>query len=146
MKKQKVISALPVIIIMAVIFFFSAQTGDESSKLSSRISDEVGKTGFFENAVYVVRKSAHFIIYTMLGFSVRFHMNFYKLSGKAKFLISLAVCFLYASSDEIHQLFVSGRSGQFSDVMLDTSGSLFGIIILTVLFFIFGRKNKPQMH
>ena len=42
-------------------------------------------------------------------------------------LLSLMVCLFYASTDEFHQLFVSGRSGEVTDVILDTFGSFVGI-------------------
>jgi VanZ family protein len=42
---------------------------------------------------------------------------------------SLLICYLYALSDEFHQLFVIGRSGEFKDVIIDTLGSILAIII-----------------
>ena len=36
---------------------------------------------------------------------------------------------LYAASDEIHQLFVPGRSGQLRDVLLDSDGVAAGILL-----------------
>ncbi len=39
----------------------------------------------------------------------------------------------YAATDEIHQLFVPGRSGQLSDVLLDSAGVMAGIIIVLLL-------------
>jgi VanZ family protein len=42
----------------------------------------------------------------------------------------ILLCFLYASSDEIHQLFVPGRSGSFIDILLDTFGSSCAIVFL----------------
>ena len=46
------------------------------------------------------------------------------------YVMGLAVTFLYASSDEIHQLFIPGRSGQFTDVLIDTSGGLAAILVV----------------
>ena len=41
--------------------------------------------------------------------------------------IAIAICVLYAISDEVHQLFVLGRCGQVRDVILDGFGSMVGI-------------------
>ena len=49
-------------------------------------------------------------------------------------LLSVFLAFLYACSDEIHQLFVPGRSGQVSDVLLDTLGSFTGIMIYKLIY------------
>ena len=45
-------------------------------------------------------------------------------------LQSLIFTFLYACSDEFHQLFITGRSGEFRDVMIDTIGGFIGSTIL----------------
>ena len=46
------------------------------------------------------------------------------------FVASLSlICFLYACSDEIHQSFISGRDGNFLDVIIDSIGYLFGIFL-----------------
>ena len=50
-----------------------------------------------------------------------------------KILISIGLAFLYACSDEIHQLFVNGRSGEFTDVLLDTCGAGFGILVVITM-------------
>lgn len=44
-------------------------------------------------------------------------------------LFSLLIGIEYATLDEIHQLFVDGRSGQFIDVCIDTIGVALGICI-----------------
>ena len=48
---------------------------------------------------------------------------------------------LYAASDEIHQLFVPGRSGQLSDVILDSAGALAGVAAFTVLCWPINRRK-----
>ena len=53
-------------------------------------------------------------------------------------LLSLLICFLYACSDEIHQLFVPGRSGEARDVLIDTLGACLGVSFYYLVF----RKKK----
>ena len=61
------------------------------------------------------------------------------------FLISLAFSVLYASSDEIHQLFVAGRGASVRDVLIDTSGAFVGIIlVLTALIIISSVKKRKS--
>lgn len=141
MNKKKIISLIPVIMIMAAIFMFSAQNGVQSSHMSDGISDKISDMGFTGNITFIVRKSAHFIIYALLGFFTLLHLECYRLKKSGKVIISLLICFLYAASDEFHQLFVSGRSGQFSDVILDTLGSLSGIIVMLCIGFLYKKRR-----
>ncbi len=139
---------------MVYIFLMSAQPASISSKSSGRVIEKIAKIFIkdFENATpeykisiivmyqKLVRKSAHFIIYSCLGFSVCGHLLTYaKPTLLLKSVISFLVCFLYAISDEIHQLFVFGRSGQASDVILDCCGAIFGILIILFIFFCYKK-------
>ena len=62
-----------------------------------------------------------------------------------KYLLAFLICVIYAISDEIHQLFVPGRAGQVRDVLIDSAGSLLGIIIVMAfekLLIKFNKKHK----
>jgi VanZ family protein len=45
--------------------------------------------------------------------------------------IALATAVVFAASDEWHQTFVPGRGGNITDVVIDSSGALFGATMLT---------------
>ena len=49
-------------------------------------------------------------------------------------LIGIIGCLLYASSDEFHQIFVSGRTASVKDVLIDTCGSIVGILSYYFIF------------
>lgn len=61
--------------------------------------------------------------------------------GFTVFLPALLIGFLYACSDEFHQRFVPGRSGEFRDVVIDTAGVLIGIAIVLILFPALKHRN-----
>ena len=144
--------------IMISIFSFSAQNGDKSSDISMNITEKVvNEDNYTETAEKslrkkqeeietIVRKTAHFLIYTSLGLCV--FMTLY-YNGKVNkiwilFIISLIFCIFYASSDEIHQLFVSERSGEVRDVLIDSAGSCLGIVIAIIIQKI--RSKKQKLH
>ena len=56
------------------------------------------------------------------------------LDRKTIFFAAVAAGALYAASDEIHQLFVQERSGQLSDVLIDTAGVILGAFFVTLLY------------
>jgi VanZ family protein len=56
-------------------------------------------------------------------------------------LISMSICFIFACIDEYHQTFIPGRTGQFSDVLIDMIGVIFGCL----LFNIYKRSIKREV-
>lgn len=133
-----------IVIWMSIIFMFSNQPATESSKLSDGfISTTIGniykifdKNVTEEKLIQIkekyttpVRKTAHFSIYLVLGILTTLLIKEYKIENKKQILLAVLICLLYAASDEIHQLFVPGRSGEIKDVLIDTVGSSLGVLI-----------------
>ena len=93
-----------------------------------------------------MRKVAHFSEYFILGVLVIIFLNY--VIGNKKyiivFLICLVICALYATSDEFHQVFILGRSGQAVDVCIDTLGALTGIILYSTYYLAYwiGKKKR----
>lgn len=135
-KRKKIIAWALMLLWMAFIFFMSNQPGDVSSKQSDFVVALMDMLGldfskFGDLATFVIRKGAHFTEYMILYFLVFNVIRFY-VKSKLGYIYSLMIVFGYACSDEFHQLFVNGRSGQFRDVLIDTSGGTFGMIIIYI--------------
>ncbi|MDQ0352748.1 VanZ family protein [Alkalibacillus filiformis] len=136
---KKIVSWLAVLMWMGLIFYFSHQPGEESSELSGSVVEIVLSIVPFIDADtewvhIVIRKGAHFFVYFILGVLV---INALRISGvklKRSVWVSILVCLLYAISDEVHQLYIPGRSGEVSDVVLDTVGASFGMLIYLVFY------------
>ena len=128
---------------MIFIFSMSSQKADDSERASGNtirfflrifVSDfdslpEAQQDEMIENWQHAVRKGAHFSIYMILG--ALFCQAYYGFTDKGGFLIPASVLSsaLFAASDELHQLFVPGRSGEIADIALDTAGALLGVLI-----------------
>ena len=127
---------------MGIIFTFSNQIGKTSSKLSSSIASklvevvnlnkeltEKEKKKLVANYNYAIRKLAHYSIYLVGGILILSFLH--NLSDKKWKVITLTILFgiLYASSDEIHQYFVSGRDARVTDVCIDTIGVITGVVL-----------------
>ncbi len=157
---MKYLSLLPAIIIMIIIFSFSSKPADDSNQSSMSIVTEFLK--IYENVSnvqyqaetkekientlnHIVRKSAHFCEYALLAAALAFHLYIRKQKGKLLYLLPVVVVFLYASIDELHQLFVPGRSGAFRDVLLDTTGGVAGSLIFALIVInIIGKIKKGR--
>ena len=121
-----------VLSVMALIFYFSSQPADESSAIStmiaraiiSRIMPDADITRYgslLADIDHIVRKTAHFLIYSLLGINLCFLFNVAG-DGKKPMLYSITIGLTYAVSDEFHQMFVPGRGAQWQDVLLDFCG------------------------
>ncbi|MDO9591928.1 MAG: VanZ family protein [Erysipelotrichaceae bacterium] len=122
---------------MTVIFFLSSQSGNDSAMLSTSIFKPlfdllipIGVNSEFLSLF--IRKTAHFFSYLILGILVFRAMDTYDIEPSQKMYLSLLICFGYAISDEIHQIFVPGRAGMLIDVMIDGLGSATSIVFYFV--------------
>ena len=103
---------------MIIIFYFS-----------SRSTTGIGTN---ETDRFLILKSFHLIEYAILT------ILFLLAISKKKYVIFIA--YLYAVSDEIHQSFISGRTGRFRDTLIDLIGILIGILIFNKFFPLIKRK------
>jgi len=124
------------ILCIAAIFFFSSKNGEQSAEMSDfatgvlfgGIDASVGETTpFVEDINTFVRKCAHFLVFSMLGFCIANTARQFTGNKKCIFFISSGAGSLYGAIDEWHQYFVPGRSCMWQDWLLDTAGVLFGV-------------------
>ena len=108
----------PPLILMAIIFAFSAQPN-----LNSGLGaiDLIG------------RKLIHVSEYALLCW-LWWRALRTRMAGRRAALVALAITSLYAASDELHQTYVQGRHGHPVDWAIDTAGA--GAVVL--------RLRTPQ--
>lgn len=150
---RKIIKIICVLICMISIFLFSHDDGGRSSKKSDGVMIAVcsifmshdqcieHKDKYVDPYVYYVRRLAHFSIYFVLGFLLLSTVCEYRSLDPKSILIAFLIAFLYACSDEFHQLFVLGRSARVFDVLLDSFGAFCGIYSYR-LFYKWRRKHE----
>ena len=149
-QKKKLILWILIFVWMITIFMFSAQNGDVSSELSQgflrtfilRFTPDNISEDIVNMMEYIIRKCAHMTEYSVFGILVFYQIKLYRLFEKEWNRIVMAVIcvMIYASTDEIHQLFVGGRSGRFTDVLIDTAGGFIGI--MAAAFIAAGHHGK----
>ena len=151
----KPLSFLPALLMMYLIFNFSAQNGDLSGQLSGTVTtdlvelcDDLFDQGWTTQQIlhyadileHYVRKAAHVTEYFLLAVTVAFPLYVYRLRGWRLVLSAGFFCMGFACLDEWHQSFVPGRSPAFRDVLIDTAGSLAGIYATRIICWI-GRRT-----
>lgn len=120
----------------------SMDTNESNVKSKTVINDVVGKSVQTTNVLGItdkhpskskmqqvinklnqpLRKVAHASEYFVFTILILMALKNSGVKGKKTFIISLSICFIYACTDEYHQTFVNGRTGQFTDSLIDTLG------------------------
>ncbi len=147
---KKIILWALVIGLMVTIFAFSHQPSNKSQDLSNSLLYDI--LLFFKIEVdmptleflsVAIRKLAHFSIYALLGFLLYLLMRVgYWVKPWKSVNGALVTSLLYAISDEVHQLFVPGRSGMARDVCIDFAGAIVGVVVAWCIVVLFTRRNK----
>lgn len=149
--KKKHCYAILCIIWMLVIFWFSAQVADDSQEMSDffvRLLDAVFSLDIMRNEIirdmtsFLVRKAAHMSEYAVLA--ILFGLTIREYKKEPWLLLALAVTATYAATDEFHQLFVPGRSGQLKDVLIDTAGGALGLGLLALILYLKRRQKMKE--
>lgn len=141
---KKIVLTCLLVIWMLIIFMFSNANGTNSQKTSDGLTKSVINTvskvtkkkvskkqenKIIQDTSFIVRKTAHFTIYLILGVLVYLTLNSYGIN-KRIIIYSGIFCMLYAISDEIHQLFSDGRAFMILDIFIDTIGGIIGVFII----------------
>lgn len=147
----KPLSFIPALLMMYLIFSFSAQDGTTSGNLSYKVSEIIVETAnesfelhwsAQEEAQYIqrihhpVRKLAHMTEYFLLAVSVSFPLYVYGVRGIWLLLLAGGFCVGFAALDEYHQSFVAGRGPSKRDVAIDSIGISVGVILVQMICFI----------
>lgn len=158
----KPLSFLPALVMMYVIFGFSAQDAQTSGNLSMdfsckviEIGNHILDKGLDEQQIehyafkieHPVRKAAHMTEYFILAVAVSFPLYVYGMRGIPLIFTTAVICVAFAAGDEYHQSFVAGRGPSVTDVGIDSIGVFFGILFVQIICQIFlkpARSVKNQ--
>lgn len=128
---------------VVITFMFSEQEGSKSTVTSkgviktvintipsTKTLNDTDKQKLMEKLKKPIRKMAHFMLYLVGGILIYSVINLLSIDIALKVVFAQIMGTLFAILDEIHQLFVPGRSGQPFDVCIDSFGILTGILIV----------------
>lgn len=149
-KKKTLVMSGIFIAWLVIIFIFSAMNAHKSSNLSEIIvkeiyslkedggflSDIISAVSLKHSLTYVVRKAAHMFIFCVLEIISFFLLRNFGFSFFKSLILSILMVIMYACTDEFHQLFVPGRSGELKDVIIDSIGGFIGVNIILICSFI----------
>lgn len=148
------VSSVLVLLWMALIYTLSSQPSGVSNSQSDLIVSplrQVLPSASHAVLTFIVRKGAHVFAYCVLGglvynavqqgvicsrANLREHAGSTRVSRFGLAICATVICSLYAMTDEIHQLYVPGRSGEVRDILIDSIAAVIGVL---VAFFVYWR-------
>lgn len=160
MDTKKLWRTLPAILLAALIFYFSAEDATASAASSGntmlwllRFFHVENTDAIIQNSElyslldFCIRKSAHFFLYTALGFLISFAFtSFPAIPIWKQTAFSILLGIFYAATDELHQYFVPGRACQVRDVAIDAAGVFLGSAFFTFLCWLRHRHKNHQTN
>lgn len=149
---MKTLNILLLVLWMLIIFTFSNANSTKSTNTSDKVIDiginivdsirnekTENKELLIEKLTFTVRKIAHFLEYLILGILMYRVVSDY--TNKNVLILSILLCILYATTDEIHQIFINGRDGNIKDVLVDSIGIIIGCLIYKKI-----KENKRVLN
>ena len=149
---MKTLNILLLVLWMLIIFTFSNANSTKSTNTSDKVIDiginivdsirnekTENKELLIEKLTIIVRKIAHFLEYLILGILMYRVVSDY--TNKNVLILSILLCILYPTTDEIHQIFINGRDGNIKDVLVDSIGIIIGCLIYKKI-----KENKRVLN
>ena len=136
-----------------VLFYFSGQSGAESSKLSLRVTRFVLRMlpflPYAESELNnILRDIAHFGIFAVEGFLLGSAMMTLLPERALGGALSVLICAIVAVLNEYHQSFTEGRACEVKDMLIDSGGALAGVLfaalLLALAFRIARRRGRAR--
>lgn len=148
--KRKWIWTIILILYVGFIFHNSLTPAEESSRQSGgvlqlilRVVRWAGMEGGWITE-HLVRKTAHFAEYTGFGILLGVTLRQYSAGEAMRKVLQCWIGVMIPLVDETLQLFTRGRSGQISDVWLDTAGAFAGFLLIGGMYWLLQRKGGKQ--
>jgi VanZ family protein len=152
---MKSLLIISILLLLSLIFYNSLKTAEESREESGAVVEAVEKivktiyngkppekvNDFFaRSARNTFRDIAHLLEFFVLGILVMVYVSLYRKKPIHTLIAALSFCLAVSIIDETIQIPVAGRGFELYDIILDTAGSLAGILIIYLPLY-FRRKH-----
>ncbi len=137
---KKISYLLLSLLIIAFIFGNSmmdaTDSNSESRFLTAFVQNVLNWLGFhvpIGELHHAIRKCAHFTEYALEAFFVAKTLTAFRVRRQTWLAYALLIGLLTAVIDENIQIYSIGRSGQVTDVLLDFSGTIVGVVMAMLI-------------
>lgn len=127
------------VLLWAIVIYMASANPDPYNALPTRwIEPCLSEESAFPSCAELLGRVLHIMEYAVLALLIARAMNRHNDVVLASLVNALILTLFYALSDEIHQLFVPGRTFQLMDLGLDLIGGVIGLVIFDRI----GAKRK----
>lgn len=155
----ELISWIPAIITIIIIWALSLQTGTVSTDTSAKVTSDIAVRSFFgisltwftkdaetlEILHSIVRSLAHVCEYGFLAICVAIACSVNKVRGRFRFIYMILICGIVSVLDEMLQVFVPDRYGDLKDIVCDMSGVLASVLFIMLISKLVKRKKVKEL-
>ncbi len=157
LKGKVIVKFLLCIIWLSLIFYNGTRQGEVSQKSSKQLVKIVTRfvnlpsTTLDSTMVklsdlnFYVRKNAHFFQYLIFSILLCSAIRQFKLRKSSEIFLLLFLLLFFPVIDEVIQKYVPGRTSNVSDVIIDFSGGVLGILIFNFRDKIYKKKVEAQV-
>ncbi len=131
-----------VLVCLIIIFMYSNETASESSETSDGVISKLLALFNLSLSSGVVRAVAHGIEFAGLCFAL--NLAFFSTYLKFSPLLSFLSTAFYSATDEIHQFFIEGRACQVIDLVIDASGALITVLVLSAIYYLYKQYCRKR--
>lgn len=146
-KILRIVFSITTLLLLVYIFGHSLMNANDSDNESDTVLYIVNSIIHIFNlditlVSHIIRKSAHFIEFMVLGISFYFMYYSYKFSNLKRSILTILSGAFVAVIDELIQNFSVGRSCELRDMLIDFAGVLVSTLVLFIIFYFIDRKKK----
>ena len=126
-KNKMFLIYIPLAVYWIILFILTSLPGDNVPQFA--LNDKIKHFG------------AYFILSVLLSLTLHFQRKNEKVSAKFVFYTVISII-IYATFDELHQIFIPGRTAEFLDWLANLAGCLLG----TFLVNLFIKRNSRRFE
>lgn len=138
-KRYRIIARLLLLLMIVIVFCFSSQKGEVSYEISENVANALAIEGIRDNPASTkpligglsLRKYAHILLFLLMGIAAYYSFEIKK--HELHILHAWSICCTVAIMDELHQLYVPGRSFSVVDIIIDAIGAGVAIIMCAII-------------
>ena len=142
--KTPMIKFLAVLIWMSQIFATSAHSNPADMLPRFLVGFLWNTTLFGQRLFFLLGPLGHAFNFAILAILFAWAISASEMLSPGKFRLVSSLTFLYALSDEIHQIFVPTRTFQIQDLIVDALGALLGLYLFQTLVMMCHRKAELE--
>lgn len=141
LKRKTIAKGLLCVIWLGIIFYNATRQGEISQRGSKQVTEVISvvlnipsvaldtPSIKFSDINFYVRKNAHFMQYLILSILICAAVRQLKLYKTSEIFLLFFLLLFFSVMDEFIQIYIPGRTSNVSDIIIDFSGGILGIVI-----------------